>query len=168
MSSATMKIGNGIHWVSRVFFYFGWVAASVMLVTTCYDVFMRYIFAKPTSWAIELNAVLLVYMGFICAAELVRRGQHIDMSILTNHMSKRTQRRVDVFVSVLVILFCAVLVWMGGKAALSTYKYGMYMAGEFRMPLWVIYIVIPLGSLFVGLEYLLHIIETKNGGKDGS
>lgn len=167
MSSAIMKIGSGIHWVSKVFFYFGWVAASVMLVTTCYDVTMRYCFAKPTSWAIELNAVLLVYMGFICAAELVKRGQHIDMSILTNRLSNRTQRRVDVFVSVMVILFCAVLVWMGGKVALSTYKYGMYMAGEFRMPLWVIYIVIPLGSLFLGLEYLLHIIETKNGGKDG-
>ena len=165
MSSATMKIGNGIHWVSRVFFYFGWVAASVMLVTTCYDVFMRYIFAKPTSWAIELNAVLLVYMGFICAAELVRRGQHIDMGVLVTRLSRRTQKRVDVFDSVLVILFCAVLVWMGGKAALSTYKYGMYMAGEFHMPLWVIYIVIPVGALFIGLEYLLHIIEAREEDK---
>ena len=168
MSSATMKIGSGIHWVSRVFFYFGWAAASVMLVTTCYDVTMRYFFAKPTSWAIELNAVLLVYMGFISAAELVRRGQHIDMGILVNRLSKRAQRGVDVFVSMLVILFCAVLVWMGGKAALSTYKYGMYMAGEFRMPLWVIYIVIPLGSVFLGLEYLLHIIEAREEDKHGS
>jgi TRAP-type C4-dicarboxylate transport system permease small subunit len=163
-----MKIGTGIHWISRGFFYFGLVAASVMLVITCYDVFMRYFFAKPTSWAVELSAVLLVYMGFICAAELVRRGQHIDMSVLVTRLSKRTQKRVDVFDSVLVILFCAVLVWMGSKATLSTYKYGMYMAGEFHMPLWVIYIVIPLGALFVGLEYLLHIIEMKNGGKDVS
>jgi len=91
MSSTTMKIGSGIHWVSRGFFYLGWVAASVMLVITCYDVFMRYLFAKPTSWAVELGAVLLVYMGFICAAELVRRGQHIDMSILTNRLSKRAR-----------------------------------------------------------------------------
>ena len=165
MSSTTMKIGTGIHWISRGFFYLGWVAASVMLVITCYDVFMRYIFAKPTSWAVELGAVLLVYMGFICAAELVKRGQHIDMGVLVNRMSRRMQKRVDVFDSVLVILFCAVLVWMGGKATLSTYKYGMYMAGEFRMPLWVIYIVIPMGALFVGLEYLLHIIEAREEDK---
>ncbi|RJP60028.1 MAG: TRAP transporter small permease [Deltaproteobacteria bacterium] len=110
----------------------------------------------------------MVYMGFICAAELVRRGQHIDMGMLVSRLSRRNQRRVDVFDSVLVILFCAVLVWMGSKAALSTYKYGMYMAGEFRMPLWVIYIVIPLGSLFVGLEYLLHIIEAREEDKHGS
>jgi len=166
MSSVTMKIGTGIHWISRGFFYFGWGAIAVTLVITCYDVMMRYIFARPTSWAVELGGVLLVYMGFLCAAALVRKGQHIDMSVLVTRLSIRTQRRVDVFNSALVILFCAALVWMGSKATLSTYKYGMYTAGEFRMPLWVIYTVIPLGSLFVGLEYLLRIIEMGKEGKD--
>ncbi|MDY7033667.1 MAG: TRAP transporter small permease [Thermodesulfobacteriota bacterium] len=162
------KITNGIHWISDIFFRLGWAAASFMLITTCYDVIMRYLFAKPTSWAVELNAIFLVYMGFLCAAALVKKGQHIDMSLIVTRLSIGTQKRVDVLNSVLTILFCGVLGWMGGKATIATLKYGMYTAGDFHVPLWIVYIVIPLGCLFVGLEYILHIVEERNGGENVS
>jgi len=90
MPSVTMKITSGIHWISKGFFYFGLVAVIVMLVITCYDVFMRYVLAKPTSWAVELGAILLVYVPFISLPELSKRGHHIEMSILVNTMSKRS------------------------------------------------------------------------------
>ena len=161
MSSVFNKMSNPIHWVSRGFFYIGWVVVVVMMLTTCYDVMMRYLFARPTIWAVEMNAILMVYIAFLCGGELARNDQHIDMDVLFTRLSKRTQKRIELLIAAAVLLFCIVLFWMGGRAAISTFKYGMYTAGEFHMPLWLVYISIPIGALFIGLEYLLQIIGSR-------
>ena len=67
MSSTTMKIGSGIHWVSRGFFYLGWVAASVMLVITCYDVFMRYLFCETNELGCGTGCRFIgIYGVYLC------------------------------------------------------------------------------------------------------
>jgi len=167
MSLMINKLTNGIHWIARIFFYLGWVSISFMLLGTCYDVMMRYVFANPTSWVVELNSVLLVYVAFLCAAELVAKGQHIDMDVLVTRLSNRVRKSVDILNAVVAFLFCVVLTWMGSITTLTTYRYGIYTSGDFHMPLWLIYIPIPLGSLFIGLEYMLRIIETAKRGTDG-
>lgn len=157
MSSVMMKIKNSIHRISSVLFWVAVVSLMVMLLTTCYDVIMRYVFAMPTSWTVEINSILMVYVTFLGGAEIVKKKQHIDMNILFNHFSGKAQKSIDVSNSVVALLFCGVLVWMGANATFSTYKYGMYTAGLFQVPLWVIYIIIPVSSVLISLEYLLHI-----------
>ena len=168
MGSVIMKVGKVIHWISGFFFMLGWVVVAFMLVTTCYDVTMRYVFAKPTSWAVELNSIMLVYVGFLCAAELVRKGHHIDMDVVFIRLPAKAQKLIHLFISIVVMIFCAILAWLGGKATYTTFKYAMFTSGALHMPLWIVYIAIPLGSALIGLEYILGVFNKERAGTSAS
>lgn len=146
-----------IDWISKGFFYLAQFVILAMMLTTCYDVLMRYFLARPTTWAVELNAMLLVFITFLAGAELVKNDQHIQMDIIFNRLSIGSQKYLSLFISLFAFLLCLILAWTGAKATLAVYKAAIFTAGAFRMPMWIPYAFIPAGSILMGLQYLFKI-----------
>jgi len=129
-----------------------------MVVTTAYDTIMRYFFAMPTDWSVELNEVLLVFITLLAGAELVKKNQHIQMDIFYTRMPKAAQKASRILTAIIGSLFCACLFWIGLKTTIATYIGKVYLAGAFRFPLWILYALIPLGMSLMSLEFLLRLI----------
>lgn len=142
------------------------LAILAMTLTTVYDVFMRHVFKKPTIWAVELNAALLVIITFLAAARLVHQDQHINMDALYKRLSRNQQRIVSKVVDLMVLLFCAVLLWISVTVTISVYKARIYSAGAFRFPMWIPYSSIVVGSFLMLLEYLVRLLSPLPAGGD--
>jgi TRAP-type C4-dicarboxylate transport system permease small subunit len=139
-----------------------------MMLTTAYDTVMRYFFARPTEWSVELNEVFLVFITLFAGAELVKRDQHIQMDLLYNQLPGGPQKGVRILIYLVGFLICAGLFWLGVQATISTYIGKVYAAGAFRLPLWVLYVMIPIGMGFMFLEYLARLLsELKRKGTPG-
>lgn len=139
-----------------------------MMLTTGYDTIMRYFFARPTIWSVELNEVFLVFITLLAGAELVKKDQHIQMDLLYTRLPGSAQRGSRILISMVGFLLCAGLFWLGLKTTISTYQGKVYAAGAFRLPLWILYGMIPLGMSWMSLEYLLRLIgELEEGDKKG-
>ncbi|MBI5966571.1 MAG: TRAP transporter small permease, partial [Deltaproteobacteria bacterium] len=88
----------GINLLSRVqkisgtLFILSQVTLAAMMLTTSYDTIMRYFFARPTIWSIELNEVFLVFITLFAGAELVKRDQHIQMDLLYARLPSNFQK----------------------------------------------------------------------------
>jgi TRAP-type C4-dicarboxylate transport system permease small subunit len=145
--------------ISKFLFFLSQITIGLMMVTTTYDTIMRYFFAKPTDWSVELNEVLLVFITLLAGAELVKRDQHIQMDLIYLRLPEKGQKISRICTSILGILFCVCLVWIGFKATWSTYLGKVYLSGAFRFPVWIMYALIPLGMILMAFEFLTHLIK---------
>ncbi|WP_090748420.1 TRAP transporter small permease subunit [Paracoccus tibetensis] len=125
------------------------------MLTIGYDALMRHFLARATSWSMEVNAFLLVYLALVPAAETLRRGEQIGIGVVAELAAPRVQRIVGVVVGLVGTAFCAALTWRGVLMAHDAYSYGERVSSSFGTPMWLPYGLIPLGFSVLGLQFAL-------------
>lgn len=161
------RVSRGVHCLSRSFFYISQFVILAMMLTTCYDVVMRYVFARPTDWSVELNAALLIFITFLSAAELTKGDHHIKMEALYDILPPGAKKCIDFVMLVISLALCAILLWLGVKLTVTNYISGIATSGTFSLPMWIPYLCIPVGSFLMGLELLVKIARFGKTGSEG-
>nr|WP_298522491.1 TRAP transporter small permease [uncultured Halomonas sp.] len=152
---AILRGWNGLLAVLR------WTAMAVlafMMLTICYDAIMRYAFAAPTSWSLEINSFLIVYLAVIGAAEAQRRDAHIRITFFADKLPPRLQALIGIAAGLLGALFCAILVWRGGLMAWQAFEYGERVSSAFGTPIAIPYALLPVGFAALGLQFLIDAL----------
>ncbi|MGA1527755.1 MAG: TRAP transporter small permease subunit, partial [Burkholderiaceae bacterium] len=72
-----------------------WLTLPLML-SMAYEIFMRYAFTSPTSWAYDISRMLYGAMFMIGAGYALQKGVHIRSDFLYRNWSVRTQAMVDI------------------------------------------------------------------------
>jgi len=133
-----------------------WVAGALLLfqvASVSIDVLMRYLFDMPIRAVISLNEWSLLFIAFLGAAWLQRQGGHVRMDILIDRFGPRFAAVLDLFGMVLGIAVCVALVWFGTAVTWEKYTTGVYDYFKLReVPIYVVYVVIPVGSLLFLLQ----------------
>jgi len=137
----------------------GQIVLAFMAVTICYDAFMRYLFAMPTSWSLEVNSFMLVYVALVLAGPIQRGDEHIRIEFFAERMPARLQWLMRALVSLIGVVFCVILVWRGGIIAWQSYVYGERVSSAFGTPMVIPYSLIPLGFAMLGGQFLIQLLE---------
>ncbi|MDN3523302.1 TRAP transporter small permease subunit [Halomonas ramblicola] len=135
-----------------------WTSMAVlmfMMVSICYDAIMRYAFAAPTSWSLEINSFLLVYLAVIGAAEAQRHDAHIRITYFKDRLPVRLRSAIDLATGLLGAVFCAILVWRGGIMALQALEHGERVSSALGTPMVYPYALLPIGFAALGLQFLI-------------
>ena len=144
---------------NRIVDAFAWIAGALLIfqvVSVSADVTVRYFFGVSVRWVIVLNEWSLLFIAFLGAAWLQRQGGHVRLDILISRFGPRSRFAADLFALLLGIIVCGVLVWYGGKvtwAKFITNEYDFFKIDD--VPIYIILIVIPLGSLAFLIQLLL-------------
>lgn len=144
------------------------------VVLTAANVFSRYVIHKGWSFTEEIVVAVLVLMSLIGAALCARtRGGLINLTMVTDKMSKRAQDIVDIFTTLLLIGFAAVMVKYGIDRCVAQAAGGQ-MTTSLQIPEWYYNSFIPLGGVLLIVHSLEHItdiifelIDGKREGGDG-
>ncbi|WP_152205703.1 TRAP transporter small permease [Marinobacter changyiensis] len=134
------------------------VVLIFMMLTICYDVVMRYVFVQPTSWSLEINSFLLVYLAVIGAGEAQRHDSHIRITFFTQRLPRRGQDLVRIVTGALGLLFCSIMVWRGSLMAHDAWSYGERVSSAFGTLMVYPYALIPIGFGALGLQFLIDIL----------
>ena len=145
----------------------GALALAFIMVTIGYDALMRHFFARATSWSMEVNAFLLVYLALVPAAETLRRGEQIGIGILAEHAPMAAQRALRLVMGAVGTAFCAALTWRGVLMSHDAFAYGERVSSSFGTPMWIPYALIPLGFSVLGLQFLLIVLSGGHPGAAG-
>lgn len=82
------------------------IGLSGMLLTTIYNVIMRYCFSSPKGWATELAVICLVWATFPGAAVCYKKNLHYGMDFLVNKLPMRFQYRLrQAITGLCIVLF---------------------------------------------------------------
>lgn len=134
------------------------VAGALLIfqvVSVTVDVVLRYFFEAPIRGVIAFNEWSLLYIAFLGAPWLQRMGGHISVDIFTELGGPRVQRTSSVLGMVLGILSCLVLIYFGAIVTYEKYVDEVYDYFKLRdVPVWPVYLVIPIGSLVWLLQLL--------------
>lgn len=134
------------------------VAGSLLVfqvVSVTVDVTLRYFFDAPIRGVIAFNEWSLLYIAFLGAPWLQRRGGHISVDIFTELGGPRVRVVSTIFGTLLGILSCLVLIYFGSIVTYEKYANEIYDYFKLRsVPVWPVYLVIPVGSAIWLLQLL--------------
>ena len=122
------------------------------------DVFMRYVFRKPTIWITEVSTYLFLYVIYLGTAYALQQGMHIKVTFLLDVFGKRTQHIVDLITSILATLFTVVLLWQTSLMTWSAIKGKWTSPTALNAPYMYIYIIMVIGSFLLLLSFVCTTI----------
>ncbi|MFM7567912.1 MAG: TRAP transporter small permease subunit, partial [Betaproteobacteria bacterium] len=131
-----------------------------LVLSTCYEVFARYLFNSPTIWAYEIGYMLTGSHFLLGLAFTLRAGEHIRIDIFSGKFSARTRAVIDL-AGYAVLL--PMLVWL--TLALSRYFWTGYASNEksgqsaFNMPVWPFRLVFFAAFLLLTLQVAAEAIK---------
>lgn len=125
------------------------VIMSVMVVNVLWQVFTRYVMGDPSSFTDELARYLMIWIGVLGAAYVSGKNMHVAIDVLPRKFSKPTQKRIRLFVNILIIVFVFSALIIGGlNLVYITYILGQ-RSPSLQIPLAVVYMVLPLSGALI-------------------
>jgi TRAP-type C4-dicarboxylate transport system permease small subunit len=121
------KVDKGIEWLSDVLnliskFMLGCIV-GFMCFAILLQVTLRYVFNTGLSWPEELTVFLLAWMTFLGSAVAVKQSEHINIDLLVNRLSGRTQWIIHLINKLAVLIFVSYFVYYGLKMAFMSLDY---------------------------------------------
>ncbi len=161
MQTPTRKTA-ALRWIDSACDLGGIIAAICLAFVTlsiCYDVFMRYFFSAPTVWVQEMSIYLCIAIGYLACGYALKNDSHFSITLLVDRMTVANRRRMKIFTHFAGIAYSAVFVIKGYENARFAYDIGDTSSGLMATPLWIPWMLVPIGGLLLGLQFLKKMIE---------
>lgn len=134
------------------------VAAGLMIIfamlAVCVDVTLRHFFDRPMGWVLQFSEYVLLYAPFLGAAYVLRHDAHIRVDLLVGQLSDRAKVWFDLWASILGFGVTGVVTYVGYAVTLDHYQRAVPTLGTVRVPEFLIFIAVPLGTAPFALEFL--------------
>jgi TRAP-type C4-dicarboxylate transport system permease small subunit len=128
---------------------------AFMVITICYDSLMRYVFFAPTSWSLEINTFLIIYVALMTAADVQREDAHIRITFFSDKVGPAMQRVIRFVIGLVGALFCAIMAWYGGEHTLQAVEFGERVSSSLGTPMVFPYAMLPIGFGALALQFLI-------------
>lgn len=149
---------NGMSYVGR-----GIVVIIAFLIVI--DVLLTNILNDSLPWVLEVTEYLLVFLTFFGSAWLLRENGHIQFDLLINNLSERTRKVFELISSCIGFIVSTIVTVFGFITTVDLYTRGAYTDAMLQIPRFILIIIIPIGFLFLSIQFLRNIISYffKNG-----
>ena len=143
--------------VIDILFAFSGVLIIYSVLTISGEVVTRNFFGKTTSWVLETNEYALLYITFLVAAYLLRKEGHVIMDVVISRVNVKTQLPIIIFISIISAVVCFFIAWYGALVVWDHYQIGYMFIKGLKIPSVPILIVIPVGCLLLGIQFLVRV-----------
>lgn len=136
-----------------------------LMVIVCLDLVLRYFFNAPLLWGTEITEIMLLDITFLGMAWVFRENGHVVIDVLTNKVGGGKKKILQIISYSVTGFVAMILVYYGFYATFDHFKRKVFNPTIMETPIWLIIIVIPVGSLPLFFEVLIKIRRLK--GKSG-
>lgn len=132
------------------FLYWTLVALMALItVDVLWQVASRYLTQNPSPFTDEIARFLLIWVSLLGASYVTGKKLHLAIDILPSKLEGRRQRRLSVFINVMVALFALfAMVWGGIKLVYITLVLGQ-ISPALEIPLGYVYSIVPISGLII-------------------
>ncbi|SEO80896.1 TRAP transporter small permease [Aquisalimonas asiatica] len=132
------------------------VAGSIILMALIMvtHVLGRMMFRIGVPGRTEVTELLIVLITFVGVSYAVRRARHISMSAIYDTLRGPARKTMIVLISVGTGALLFYMAWEAAGYVETTYNRGR-STSALNIPLWMIYISMPIGFTLAGIQYWL-------------
>jgi C4-dicarboxylate transporter DctQ subunit len=109
--------------------------------------------ALKMTWAQEACIYLFVWMAKFGAAYGVRTGIHVGVDILAEQLEGTARKTITTIAMSGGVIFTAILTWIGSDFVWHV-RTGGQTSPDLEMPMWIIYLAVPLGSALMCFRFV--------------
>ena len=147
--SGSLYVGAGI----IIFFLFAIQLADITGRT----------FWVPVPWAHDVVTYGLVYFTFMAGAYSYKRNVHVRVEIVADRLSPGAHYLLNTITTILGALVWLTLTAAGIYVVWDAIQFDMTMSRQLIVPIWILVIIIPIGSLLLFLESLRKASDYMQG-----
>jgi TRAP-type mannitol/chloroaromatic compound transport system permease small subunit len=147
---------------------FAW-SIVVLTFAIVYEVFSRYMFRAPTTWAFDASYILYGTLFMMAGAYAMARNGHVRGDFLYRNFAPRTQATFDL-VLWLIFFYPAMIamIWMGWGFFQQSYFQNERSAFSPQGPvIWPFKFLIPLVGCLMSLQGIAEVIRCVLCIRDG-
>jgi TRAP-type C4-dicarboxylate transport system permease small subunit len=131
--------------------------AGILLVlisaAMCYTIFMRFVFRQTTIWIVPMSEYALLWIVFLGTTWLLREGGHITTDVIYIHLNEKAKLYLNLIMSVVGGFACALLLYLGIAHISDCILHGVTDVRALTVPKSAVFIIIPIGSLFLTIQF---------------
>jgi C4-dicarboxylate transporter, DctQ subunit len=124
-----------------------------IVAAVCYTIGMRFLFTRTTIWIMQTTEYALLWIVFLGTTWLLRQGGHITTDLIYVHLSEKSKRVLDGIMCVIGGLTCALMLYFGATYLCECMFRGVTDVRAVTIPKSVVFIIIPIGSLLLTLQF---------------
>ncbi|WP_020534976.1 TRAP transporter small permease [Lewinella cohaerens] len=132
--------------------YLGYILVFLMALMTLdvlWGVFTRYAMGSQADWSEELARFLLIWIGMLGAAYASGQHKHLAIDLLFPKLNPDNQRRLFVFINLLITVFAFAVLVIGGFRLMYITQVLGQLSAALRVPMFLVYAVLPVSGLLV-------------------
>lgn len=122
---------------------------SILVIDVLWQVTSRYVMNSPSNYTDELAGYLLIWVGVLGTAYVAGRREHLAIDLLIQRSPAGRRFKLEMIISILVILFALTVLVIGGSWLAYTRFYLSVKSSALGMPLGFVYLVLPLSGLLI-------------------
>ena len=156
------------HFLDLVMVSLAWVARGIVVflwISINYEVIMRYVFNRPTSWVTDLTIYLIPFIVFLGTGWLLGKDGHIRIELLLDVLSPKILRVMNVITSIIGIFVCIIFFWYSMKNFLDAIREKELIVQAIILPKWPVLMVLPVGFFLLILQFIRRAVHFAVEGK---
>lgn len=135
----------------------------IMLCVLTLQVVQRYAFNASNTWSEELSRYLFIWLLYIGMSYTFKERAHIQLEIAMKLWPKKIHWIIRKIGYMIVVGFSAVVVVVSTQYVANYAKQGQ-VSLSLGLPMWIVYLSIPLGFAFLGIRNLIAIFRKEAEG----
>jgi TRAP-type C4-dicarboxylate transport system permease small subunit len=120
---------------------------SVLIALISCQVFLRYLFNNPFTWAEELGALLLIYLSFLTGDVVYKKNAHISIDYVVGFFPSRLRAGTEIALALMICVCLASLTAV--SVPLIQNQFGFTIAAA--LPLSKSWWTMPVPIVFVSM-----------------
>lgn len=122
------------------------------------NVFMRNVLGESLVFADELNQVLIILVTFIGVGYAAREGRHIRMTAIYDQLGRRAKKVMMIIIASITAALLFILAVFSASYVIHVHQVSQ-VTPALGIPLYLVYLVAPVGLTLGGVQYVLTIIR---------
>ncbi len=153
----TKKVSNLFENINNLFAFVAGIIVIFTMLAVVYEVVMRYLFRSPTLWTVEVSGYSLLYITFLGSGWVLMHEGHVKIDLLTNRLKPNTQVILNIITSIFGFIVMSVIAWYSARVTWDSYQTNYLAATELQTPLFIVFLIIPIGSLLLVIQFLRNL-----------
>ena len=129
-----------------------------LIVVTTADVIARYFLNRALGWAYDTSLVLLVGLCFLSMSSVAARREHVGMELIAQKLPPPLRLGAGVVASLTGVFSFGLIGWKALEYSIEAAQSGWVYGGFGKIPTWLPYGLIAIGSLLLSLRLLLEAL----------
>ncbi|KXS37398.1 MAG: tripartite ATP-independent periplasmic transporter DctQ [Halomonadaceae bacterium T82-2] len=150
---ALNALDRGLGIVERVI-----VAGSILVMAALMSAHVvgNLLFQHGISGTYEVTEMLIVIITFVGVGYATRNARHISMSAIYDQLGGRLRKGLLILICLGTAVLMFYFAFKSAEYVMTIYGRGRASA-SLHIPLWIIYLALPVGFTLAGVQYLLTV-----------